>query len=106
MVDRCRVSSAPRHKKLYFFLRYCLEDTTPLNVKKGFLKLGQLYLKGFAMNRFSREKTPIDVAAYLSNTQQEPFSSLTYDVYRFLKKYNLSFFILRTKKEINDLLSH
>ena len=50
------------------------------------------------MNRFSREKTPIDVAAYLSNTQQEPFSSLTYDVYRFLKKCNLSFFILRRKK--------
>ena len=50
------LSSAPRHKKLYFFLRYCLEDTTPLNVWKGFLKLGQLYLKGFAMNRFSREK--------------------------------------------------
>lgn len=50
------LSSVPRHKKLYFFHRYCLEDTTPPNVWKGFLKLGQLYLKGFAMNRFSRKK--------------------------------------------------
>lgn len=73
---------------------------------KGLSKTWTVILKGFRNEQvFEGKKTPIDVAAYLSNTQQEPFSSLTYDVYRFLKKCNLSFFILRRKKEKNDLLS-
>ena len=105
MVDRCRVKLSSSTQETLFFSPLLPGRHNTAKRMKGLSKTWTVILKGFRNEQVFEEKTHIDVAAYLSNTQQEPFSSLTYDVYRFLKKCNLSFFILRRKKEINDLLS-
>ena len=77
MVDRCRVSSAPRHKKLYFFPPLLPGRHNTAKRMKGLSKTWTVILKGFRNEQvFERKKLLSMLLRILATHNRSHFRAL------------------------------